>query len=220
MSGSELSRLEKTESEILAAGSDLLCLGRGLDLIREQGLFRFRERSFSRYVLRRWGIKRAHAYRLMSAARFYDQLQPLATELQVTLPRSERQLRLLRVVGDDVKCCQILERAKQIAAELPIQYRHIREAIREYRNEDEERFAETRPPVVGAMLQSVLDCLRELLAKPDSACVRMRASALLKGVESELANQKCFVPRATPGLSESREILIQTSYSDYRITCP
>lgn len=136
MSHREQQHLNSIETKMSLCGRSSLEFGRGLNAIRESRLHLETDRSFSIYLLRRWGINRAQAYRLIKAASLFDRLRPYARDLKVAIPTTERQLRLLEGIESPVQCCRVMARAAKIALGKPIRCRHIRESIRLLRIED------------------------------------------------------------------------------------
>ena len=70
-------------------------VGVALMEIRERKLYRLRHERFQDYCRERWGIKRAHAYRLISAVEVLDNLSPTGDT-----PKTERQVRPLTTLTD------------------------------------------------------------------------------------------------------------------------
>jgi hypothetical protein len=87
----ESARLAELESTIRQGLETFLAVGSALLEIREAKLYRAEFPTFEEYCTQRWGMKRAHAYRLMDAAQVAYNLSPMGD----ILPTSERQARPL-----------------------------------------------------------------------------------------------------------------------------
>jgi hypothetical protein len=87
----EKQQLDQLEARIETGFKKFHEIGTALLSIRDGRLYRSVYPNFREYCLARWGIQRAHAYRLMAAADVVRQLSPVGC----ALPQSERQARAL-----------------------------------------------------------------------------------------------------------------------------
>jgi hypothetical protein len=80
------SRLTELENEIREGLATYQSVGKALDEIKADKLYKkLGFKNFKTYLLERWGISRAHAYRLMAAAKVAE-MSPVGDK-----PKSERQ---------------------------------------------------------------------------------------------------------------------------------
>lgn len=94
----EASELQAHEAVIEGGIDKFLEVGRALLAIRDRRLYRGTAPTFEAYCRSRWGFGRAHAYRLIEAARIQDAVSPTGRHLS-----SERQARALADVPDELK---------------------------------------------------------------------------------------------------------------------
>ena len=89
-------------------GAFVAC-GRALEAIRDGKLYRAEYPSFERYCERKWGWKRAHAYRLIHAAEIADSMKmsPMGDKID-----TERQARAIAAVPEEQREA-VLERASR-----------------------------------------------------------------------------------------------------------
>lgn len=101
--------LEKCESEIERANE--LCrepfaiIGRQLTIIRDNGLYKERYRTFHDYCVERWEFGKSHAYRLINSAKVLEDLSP-AGDSEIDQPITERQVREVAKSSDSPKVRQ------------------------------------------------------------------------------------------------------------------
>ncbi|MFA6271403.1 MAG: MT-A70 family methyltransferase [Candidatus Paceibacterota bacterium] len=127
---SELTRLAECEAVIERGLKTFVDVGNALLEIRDSRLYRAEFGTFEDYCKERWGMKRAHAYRMIEAAQVVETLSPMGD----ILPTSERQARPLTVLEPEqqreawqyvvnnapptgITAAQVLEAAKIIQAE-------------------------------------------------------------------------------------------------------
>ena len=96
----DLAVLKANEAVIERGNKTFVEVGRALLTIRdhENGvLYKQRYGTFESYWRERWGFEHAHVYRLMDAAKIYDELAPLGVvSPSAPLPTTERQIRALK----------------------------------------------------------------------------------------------------------------------------
>ena len=109
-------------------------VGEALRRIRDGHLFRQNYASFPEYCLEKWHYKKAHAYRLITAAETVECLSPLGE----TLPRNEKQARLFHGLKDEHKRLA-WQKAKALAGDSEITVKHIKAAVAEYRPPKKDR---------------------------------------------------------------------------------
>ncbi len=90
----EKQQLDQLEARIETGLSKFHEIGGALLAIRDGRLYRSGYPTFKEYCRQRWGIGRAHAYRLMAAAEVVRELSPVGG----AVPVSERQARALAKV--------------------------------------------------------------------------------------------------------------------------
>ncbi len=91
LDANERARLQKLESIVENGLQTFYEVGKALDEIREQKLYRESQKSFEAYCQDKWGIVRRTADRLIGAARVIENLTPMG----VKIPAHERQVRPL-----------------------------------------------------------------------------------------------------------------------------
>jgi hypothetical protein len=93
-------RLAELEATIERGLTTFVAVGLALTEIQEKQLYRGDFETFEEYCLKRWAIKRAHAYRLINAAEVVGALSPMGD-----IPKGEREARelvtLLKRAGPD-----------------------------------------------------------------------------------------------------------------------
>jgi len=144
-------RLEELEADIertltqafVAAGTALQAIrdevvterdGVGHRLYEEAGFATFEE-----YVVARWQMRRAHAYRLIDAAQVYELLSPMGD----ILPANERVARELTPLLDKPKLLakawrQAVRTAEKCDGRPIVTAQHVKDVVREYRHETHE----------------------------------------------------------------------------------
>lgn len=86
-------RLAELEAVIERGLETFIAVGRALTEIRDDGLYKETHGTFEEYCRQRWGIERAHAYRLIEATGVIENLSPMG---DIPLPKSERAARELK----------------------------------------------------------------------------------------------------------------------------
>ncbi|MEG4998119.1 hypothetical protein [Microcoleus sp. B4-D4] len=87
----EQRRLQELESIVEHGLQTFYEVGKALDEIREQKLYRETHKSFEAYCQQKWGIARRTAYRFIDAAKVMDNLCPIGHKI----PTKENQVRPL-----------------------------------------------------------------------------------------------------------------------------
>lgn len=103
LSPSESERLGELETQIGHGMQTFWQVGTALLEIRDARLYRAGWRTFEEYLRGRWGMERAHGYRLMDAAGVVSSLVDAAPPVgDIPLPANERQARPLADLPGDV----------------------------------------------------------------------------------------------------------------------
>jgi N6-adenosine-specific RNA methylase IME4 len=102
LSDAERERLALCESVIERGQQTFLDVGSALRAIRDQALYRETHTSFESYLRERWGMARAHGYRLIKAAAAVEALSPIGDSLR-PLPANEAQARPLTMLSPEVR---------------------------------------------------------------------------------------------------------------------
>ncbi len=92
-------RLQKLESIVENGLQTFYEVGKALDEIREQKLYRESQKSFEAYCQDKWGIARRTADRFIGAARVIENLTPMG----VKIPAHERQVRPLAGLSPELQ---------------------------------------------------------------------------------------------------------------------
>lgn len=122
----ERGRLDECEAVIERGLKTFVDVGRALLEIRDSGLYRDGYATFEDYCRERWGMMRAHAYRMIDAASVVDNLSPMGD----ILPTSERQARPLTRLSAEQQA-EAWTRAVETAPEGKITAAHVENVVRE-----------------------------------------------------------------------------------------
>lgn len=193
----DLAVLKANEAVIERGNKTFVEVGRALLTIRdhENGvLYKQRYGTFESYWRERWGFEHAHVYRLMDAAKIYDELAPLGVvSPSAPLPTTERQIRALKGLPSPELRLKAWGEATQAATQYPIRTADVEKAVRTIVKAEglQPPKAEVKPPpafyrVTGSDLAMIRDgvvLLREELAKiPEGAA----AARILDEIERRL----------------------------------
>lgn len=97
LSPDELVELEECETIIDRGIRAFFEAGQALARVRDLRLYRVEHPTFEAYCQQRWGMERAHAYRMVDSAAVYENLSPMGD----ILPANERQARPLARLEPD-----------------------------------------------------------------------------------------------------------------------
>jgi hypothetical protein len=123
-----------------------LATGSALKEIRDQRLYREDHKTFEHYLKWKWGLERAHAYRLIDASGVKEDLSPIGDKnSRVDEIKTEGQLRELVSVPSE-SLAQVIEKAAEIAGDAPMTAKVLKEA-RQQVLEPEELGGATEPVV-------------------------------------------------------------------------
>jgi hypothetical protein len=129
---SENAILEYYEAIIARGLETFIDVGNALLAIRDKRLYREKHSTFEDYCQDRWGMQRAHAYRLMDAAKVAGYLSPMGD----ILPASERQARPLSSLEPEQQqeiWTQVVENAPKDGEGKPrITAALVQDAVNEY----------------------------------------------------------------------------------------
>jgi hypothetical protein len=95
----EQARLQELESIVDHGLQTFYEVGKALDEIREQKLYRETHKSFETYCRDKWGIARQTAHRFISAAQVIENLTPIG----VKIPTKENQVRPLAGLSPELQ---------------------------------------------------------------------------------------------------------------------
>lgn len=84
-------RLVELETLITINQPDFYVVGTALSEIREHLLYQIKQSSFEEYIENQWDMSKAHAYRLIAAAKVVDYVSPIGD----SVPNNEAQARPL-----------------------------------------------------------------------------------------------------------------------------
>jgi len=127
----EVTEAEKQElqhhEEIIERGlNTFVDVGNALLAIRDGRLYRAEFDTFEDYCRDRWGMKRAHAYRMIEAATVIDNLSPIGDKL----PATESQVRPLTSLEPD-RQREAWTRAIETAPDSGITAAHVQSVVDE-----------------------------------------------------------------------------------------
>ena len=148
-------RLVELETLITTNQPDFYVVGTSLSEIQAHLLFKTKSSSFEEYVENQWDMKRAHAYRMMAAARVIKNLSPIGYKL----PQNEAQARpLTRLSSSTLKTIWTLF----IQSQQPQTARNIRRFILQQSKKNKapdkpeiERMSEAYQQAVDQLLQQI-----------------------------------------------------------------
>ena len=220
LSEQEQTTLSQAESVIAAGLRSFVDVGTALAEIRDAKLYRMTHTTFADYLKDRWGMTKAHGYRMIKSARFVKDFEVSAKERHIPLPSSERQVRILQQVQDKEQCFSILETAREIAGDQQIAIRHIVEAMSRLQLGDQSQAARAAADIatmnsaasdeVSQILETVIDCLEHR-----SQCER--ELNLLRRLKDLMANDSRKSYRERKVGRSHPEIRIKGSNTDYVI---
>jgi DNA N-6-adenine-methyltransferase (Dam). len=127
----ELDTLARCEIAIQRGLKTFVEVGEALLTIREGRLYRSAHRTFEDYCQVRWGMQRAHAYRLMDASAVVSNLSPMG---DIPLPTSERQLRPLTSLTPEQQR-QAWQEAVETASDGKVTAAHVERVASQYADE-------------------------------------------------------------------------------------
>ncbi|OKH31791.1 hypothetical protein NIES2119_27880 [[Phormidium ambiguum] IAM M-71] len=111
LNASERARLDELETAIDRGLQTFYEVGKALEEIREQKLYRETHKTFEAYCRDRWGIARPTAYRFINAAQVMENLSPIGD----ILPRKENQVRPLTQLSPELQI-EIWQQAVELAS--------------------------------------------------------------------------------------------------------
>jgi len=121
----ELSTLDKHEAVINRGLKTFADVGNALLAIRDGRLYREQHATFEAYCRERWGMKRAHAYRLIESAGVMDNLSPMGDK-----PISERQVRpLARLPAEEQPAAWEAASSKAKEEDRPVTARDVEQEV-------------------------------------------------------------------------------------------
>ena len=99
LDATEKARLDELETVIERGLQTFYEVGKALEEIREQKLYRETHKTFENYCRDRWGMARPTAYRFINAAQVMENLSPIGD----ILPRKENQVRPLTQLSPELQ---------------------------------------------------------------------------------------------------------------------
>ena len=133
LSADDLAVLKANEAIIERGNKTFVEVGRALLTIRdhENGvLYKQRYGTFEKYWRERWEFEHAHVYRLMDAARMYEEMSPQGESAGAPLPTTERQMRALKGLPTPALRLKAWGEASQVANQHPISTKDVEKAVR------------------------------------------------------------------------------------------
>ena len=124
----ETQQLAALEATIEAGLNTFVDVGQALLAIRDQRLYRANHPTFDDYCRRRWGINRAHGYRLIEAAQVVSSLQMSPIGDTHGVPANEAQARPLAALPSDRQALA-WQRAVETAPEGKITAAHVQQVV-------------------------------------------------------------------------------------------
>ena len=97
--------------------------------VRDKKLYRASHGTFEAYCKERWGMNRAHAYRLIESAEVTDNLSPMGD-----IPKTERQTRPLTKLEPDQQR-EAWDRATKTAPGGKVTAKHVKAVVQEMKEE-------------------------------------------------------------------------------------
>lgn len=144
MTAIERAQLTELEVTIERGLSTFNEVGKSLLTIRKQRLYRESHKTFEDYCQDRWGIQRAHAYRLIESAEVVQNLSPIGD----ILPSTESQARPLTQLEPQAQR-EVWQRAVETAPEGKVTAKHVERTVTEWKYDQgieyPEPTTETRP---------------------------------------------------------------------------
>ena len=211
--------LVANEAIIERGNNTFVEVGRALLTIRdhENGvLYKERYGTFENYWRDRWGFEHAHVYRLMDAAKIYDEISP-GGELSAA-PRvvtSERQMRALKRLPTPELRRKAWGEATQSANQHPISTKDVESAVRQIVKAEGIKPAKAEaksPPLFCRVALTDIAKIRELVARLREQMAKIPAgedaALLLDKIEEllpMLSTSEEGVPAGTENAAEAQE---------------
>jgi hypothetical protein len=107
-----------------------MAVGKALQKIREQRLYREEFKTFAAYCREKWGVSKDHATRLITGSKVADNLMPrgiLCTPCEIQ-PIHEQQVRPLAVLDPDQQC-EVWEEAVRSADGKTATYKQVKALV-------------------------------------------------------------------------------------------
>lgn len=154
LTDAEKERLNALEATIKTGLDSFLEVGRALDQINHDRLYREESGTFEDYCRSKWGISRQYGYRLIKAAECYDILE---SELPqgTPLPTNESQL---RTIVEGVEPGAYAEAWKQVAADnqgAPITAEAVEKVVKVSNGKSNHKKTTARKRALAAMLKKL-----------------------------------------------------------------
>ena len=208
LSTDDLAILKANEAIIERGNKTFVEVGRALLTIRdhENGvLYKQRYGTFEKYWRERWDFEHAHVYRLMDAAKIYDEFSPTGeASPSAPLPTTERQIRALKGLPTPALRLKAWGEASQVANQHPIRTKDVEIAVRKISKAEgiKPPKAEVKSPPVFCRvalndivkIRDAVTRLRAKLAKipagPDATLILDEIERLLPAVSEESAHDQ------------------------------
>jgi len=129
----EKSELDTLEGIILREMGSFIAVGKALQTIRDQRLYREEFNAFNDYCKEKWGLERTYAHRLISGSQVADNLVlprgNLYTPCEIQ-PIHEKQVRPLRPLEPEQQC-EVWEEAVRTADGKVVTYKLVKALVAE-----------------------------------------------------------------------------------------
>jgi len=178
--------LRQLEGAIRSGLKTYIKVGEALGEIQRKRLYRFEHASFEDYCVNRWGLRRAHASRLIKAGRTARTLSPIG---DTGSPAVESHARLINKLPAEQRGAA-LARAQELAGDKKVTTAIVKQATAEIRQANAPTLAATaampattgipRPTVVFGALGK---------ANPESTVLAQIAQLLREGLEQVRQSQ-------------------------------
>jgi hypothetical protein len=124
----ERGKFRRLEAIVAEGISSFVVVGEALKEIRDGKLYREAYKTFEKYVDEKWGMQRAHAYRLIEASDVKQILSPIGDKNKRVLEiKTEGQLRELKDVPAE-SLESVVDKAAAIAGDDPITASDLKQA--------------------------------------------------------------------------------------------
>lgn len=205
LSADDLAVLNANEGIIERGNKTFVEVGRALLTIRdhENGvLYKKRYGTFEKYWRERWDFERAHVYRLMDAAKLFEEMSPLGEVFPgAPLPTTESQMRALKRLPTPALSLKAWGEATRTANQYPIRTADVEKAVRKVIKAEgitpsaPRKSNAKRPPSFYRVKWSDLAIIRDGLAR-----LRVELAAIPAGDGATLILDE--IERLLPAVSE------------------
>jgi hypothetical protein len=201
LSKHELRMLEDNEHMIEQSIAGYLEIGRCLRVIQRGRLYREKYASFDEYCQKRWGFGRHRGYQLIKASELAEEMLTIG---QHQAPSNERQHRDLLKLPDANARKRAMSRAEEIAGDEPMKPSHIKKAVAEQLEADEEDVIDVevvQDPELDPLPEKKSNAVIKLTSAPDQETNEAAINRLFQQIR-EFAESKKWEPAFNDMLTE------------------